>query len=66
MLADFFTKALQGSLFIKFKKVIMGETHVSTLKAPSLAPAKERVAGQDISGDEDIPYCLGQTDGLMT
>ena len=49
MLADFFTKALQGSLFIKFKKVIMGEEHVSSLKKLSLAPAKERVADRGVS-----------------
>jgi hypothetical protein len=54
MLADFFTKAsLQGSLFIKFKRVIMGEAHVSTLRAPSLAPAKDRVA------DRDVPVSTG-------
>jgi hypothetical protein len=65
MLADFFTKALQGSLFIKFKKVIMGEEHVSTLKKPSLAPAEERVADRDIpvsTGDENVPSgANGQT-----
>jgi hypothetical protein len=31
----------------------MGETHVS-IETPSLAPAKERVADRDISGDEDV------------
>jgi hypothetical protein len=63
MLADFFTKALQGSLFIKFKKVIMGEEHVSTLRMPSLAPAKERVEGCDkVQGVEELlPGANGQT-----
>ena len=32
MLADFFTKPLQGSLFKKFKSVIMGWTDIDTLK----------------------------------
>jgi hypothetical protein len=32
MLADFFTKPLQGSLFRKFREVIMGHKHIDTLK----------------------------------
>ena len=42
MLADFFTKALQGSLFAKFHDMIMGWKHVDTLQMgpPS---TKERV-----------------------
>jgi hypothetical protein len=56
MLADFFTKSLQGSLFIRFKKVIMGEEHVSTtLRKPSLAPAKERVGHSDkVEADKEL------------
>ena len=48
MLADFFTKPLQGSLFRKFRQVIMGYVHVSVLKAQllSLAPVEERVGDQ--------------------
>jgi hypothetical protein len=68
MLADFFTKALQGSLFIKFKKVIMGEEHVSTLKKPSLVPDKERVGNQDTpastGSDGVIPASTGSEDLL--
>ena len=62
MLADFFTKALQGSLFTKFKKVIMGEEHVSTLKKPSLAPAKERVENRDVfeNGKDLVSGANGQ------
>jgi len=41
MLADFFTKPLQGSLFIKFKRIIMGQEHVRILKNP--LPVEERV-----------------------
>ena len=64
MLADFFTKALQGSLFIKFKKVVMGEEHVNTLKKPSLAPVKERVENRDevVNNEDLVPGANGQTD----
>jgi hypothetical protein len=43
MLADFFTKPLQGSLFRKFREVIMGHKHIDTLKETSPAPSQERV-----------------------
>ena len=39
MLADFFTKPLNGALFQRFKAVIMGHAHISTL----LSSSKERV-----------------------
>ena len=32
MLADFFTKPLQGKMFLKFRQVLMGYAHISTLK----------------------------------
>ena len=35
MLADFFTKPLQGALFEKFKSVIMGHQHISIFRNPS-------------------------------
>ena len=46
MLADFFTKALQGASFIKFREVIMGWKHIDTLQMgpPS---TKERVGNMD-------------------
>ncbi len=44
MLADFFTKPLQGSLFRKLRDFILGHTHVNTLKGePTLVPPQERV-----------------------
>ena len=45
MLADFFTKPLQGALFLKFKRVLMGHAHVDTLALPltSSPTAEERV-----------------------
>ena len=32
MLADFFTKALQGAIFAKFRDIVMGWKHVDTLQ----------------------------------
>jgi hypothetical protein len=66
MLADFFTKPLQGSLFEKFRQVIMGYTHISTLRSPSLAPTKERVEDPVLTGHDHIkvkvvPGANGQT-----
>lgn len=43
MLADFFTKPLQGALFRKFRGVILGHEHVNTLSRPLLPPSEERV-----------------------
>jgi hypothetical protein len=44
MLADFFTKPLQGSLFRKLRAVIMGHQHVDSLKEIPMAPSQEHVA----------------------
>ncbi len=46
MLADFFTKPLQGSLFRKFQDVIMGHKYTGSLKETVPAPFQERV-GED-------------------
>jgi hypothetical protein len=45
MLADFFTKPLQGSLFRKFRDVIMGHKHINSLKPKPPSPSQERVEG---------------------
>ena len=50
MLADYFTKPLQGALFEKFKSVIMGHQHISILRNPS---NKERVDNNEITGTVD-------------
>ena len=51
MLADFFTKPLQGNLFRKLKAVVMGQKHVDTLKEiPPTAP-QERVEESEFSGN---------------
>jgi len=43
MLANFFTKPLQGSLFRKFRDVLLGRCHVNTLLKLPLPPSEERV-----------------------
>ena len=43
MLADFYTKPLQGSLFIKFRDVIMGDKPISSLRQVIEYKKKERV-----------------------
>ena len=43
MLADFFTKPLQGALFRKFRDVILGYKHVNTLSKIVVTAAQERV-----------------------
>ncbi len=43
MLADFFTKPLQGSLFYRMRDVIMGVKHINSLKDDLPPSAKERV-----------------------
>ena len=43
MLADFFTKPLTGSLFQKFRAVLMGDHPISTLRVPASLGPEERV-----------------------
>ena len=47
LVADFFTQPLQGELFRRFKEVVIGHKHVSTLKDLIVPTAQERV-GSDI------------------
>jgi hypothetical protein len=55
MLADFFSKPLQGSLFNKFRRVIMGYEHISVLHLPTLDSLKERVGLQNVTEPNDQP-----------
>jgi len=50
MIADFFTKPLQGSLFKRFKRVIMGLDHISTLWIDGPSPTEERVEKDGVLG----------------
>ena len=51
MLADFFTKPLQGNLFRKFRDVVMGYKHVRSLDVHDRTSAdKERVRPEGNQG----------------
>jgi KUP system potassium uptake protein len=43
MLADFFTKPLQGKLFRRLRAVVMGHQHIDTLKLHAPTESQERV-----------------------
>jgi hypothetical protein len=49
MLADFFTKPLQGNLFRHFRDILMGYQHISTLLKldPQAASSEERVGNDE-------------------
>jgi hypothetical protein len=51
MVADFFTKPLQGALFRKFRDVIMGHKHMNTLANAAPMPLEERVEKTKRSDD---------------
>ena len=53
MLADYFTKPLQGSLFNKFRAVIMGYTDISSVFPPDCLQSEERVGINKF----DSAYC---------
>ena len=53
MLADFYTKPLQGNLFKKFRDVVMGLEHISTLKTVPPSVDQERV-GNNVTLDTNI------------
>jgi hypothetical protein len=54
MLADCFTKPLQGSLFKKLKAVVMGHKHIDTLEeVPSTTSQKRVEESTDLEISED-------------
>ena len=60
MLADFFTKPLQGALFRKFRDVVLGYKHIDDLKQTTEeASSQERVGNQTrsdfLEGDGNRP-----------
>jgi hypothetical protein len=55
MLADFFTKPLQGGLFERFKRVLMGHEHVNTLAQAPVTTAEERVESNKIATIKKMP-----------
>ena len=59
MLADYFTKPLQGSLFKKLRNFIMGWEHIQPLLDPVVSSTEERVEqsiliDQKIAVDDDV------------
>jgi hypothetical protein len=56
MLADYFTKALQGRLFRLFRDIIMGYVHIDTILLDPSYPLKEcvenTVQNRIVSGDK--------------
>ena len=49
MLADFYTKPLQGTLFKKFRDVIMGSSCISSLQETTKHEKKERVENMSLN-----------------
>ena len=70
MLADFFTKPLQGNLFRRLSAVVMGHKHVDSLKEITLATSQERVedrACASIADAKSVTFAdEGQTDGYTS
>jgi hypothetical protein len=54
MIADFFTKPLQGTLFTKFRAVILGHMHTTSLTTDALSQSEERVENTE-NVEDDIP-----------
>lgn len=50
MLADFFTKPLQGTLFRRFRDVLLGHKHIDTLITDPTPSAEERVGQERLNG----------------
>ena len=53
MLADFFTKPLQGSLFRKFRSVLLGHAHVNTLRDHATPQENEERVGSENPDGKD-------------
>ena len=50
MIADFFTKPLQGALFRKFRDIILGYKHISSLHNVHEDATFEERVGENVSG----------------
>jgi hypothetical protein len=64
MLADFFTKPLQGALFQQFKAILMGTAHINTLYTIPPTPSttsEERVEEYSNSNESNIVKYGGGT-----
>ena len=49
MIADFFTKPLQGALFRKFRDIILGYKHIDELNTIDEKPSSEERVEKNIS-----------------
>ena len=58
MLADFYTKPLQGALFNKFRDVLLGHKPISTLQTKNILPSSEERVGNN---DKKIIHCDERT-----
>jgi hypothetical protein len=52
MIADFFTKPQQGGMFTRFRDVVMGVTHHSSIRVPT-SQGQERVENRALERAED-------------
>jgi hypothetical protein len=65
MLADFFTKPLQGNLFRRLREVIMGRKHIDTLKDFTSAKSQERVGEDNVPVENETKADVRRTDAKM-
>ena len=54
MVADFFTKPLQGGLFSKFRDVILGYTHTASLSPDPPHVTEERVGNDSVQFTQEV------------
>jgi hypothetical protein len=72
MLADFFTKPLEGALFRKFKYVILGYKHVDSLYTNMLPMIEEHSPSEERVGEDRMAECVtkleqaSDSDGFTT
>jgi hypothetical protein len=66
MIADFFTKPLQGALFVKFRDIIMGITHFSTLDAPTPVEPRSVLNMDSLASTESVTTHSGLKPNTMS
>ena len=54
MIADFFTKPLQGTFFHRLRDVVMGRVHVNTLVLPTIPPPLEERVEKPVRPGNDM------------
>ena len=66
MLADFFTKPLQGHLFRRFRDVVLGHCPVTVLRRDPALPSEERVGENRTGACGTVPLSTGTVVPLST